>query len=165
MNINETKQLLSRVAAVDNRDLSEAMAVEWHDLIGHLQYSVADRALTLARKDPMIDWIQPKHILMKARDAITELNKEEQVGKIPDEANWQGVSKPDNFDEMVQFYRELWRDAPWDRYIKTSAMTVGTSHTAPRPIVILASDVEIDRRARESARRLGRAVPEARWSN
>ncbi len=93
MHINETKQILARVAAVDSRELSEAMAQAWHDIIGHIDYTVAVRAVILAQRDPQIQWIQPKHVLGKAVDATLELNRELRRNQYPDDT-WKEDPQP-----------------------------------------------------------------------
>lgn len=163
MNLSETKELLAKIAAVDNRDLSETMAKAWFEVVGGLSYRVAERALILARRDPKIDWLQPKHIMEKSRDAIAELNREETAEQTPEETGWVACDRPSNYEEMVEFYRKLWEVAPWERYTKTGGMTAGTSYSRPQPIEIRVSGNELDRRIRESAKKVGWTVPEPRW--
>ena len=164
MNLRDTKELLARIAAVDNRDLSEATAQAWHEVIGHLSFPVAERALTLARQDPKVDYLQPKHIIEKTRDAINELNQVQRALEEPDESKWQACDKPINFDEVVEFWKQVYQHQPWDRYTKTGAVTAGTNHSKGAPIEINVSAQELDRRARQSAAKLGWDVPEMRWS-
>lgn len=164
MNLTETKELLARIAAVDNRDLSEATALAWHDVIGSLSYRVADRALTLARRDPQINWIEPRHILAKVHLAVAELNREAQAELEPEESDWQPCDRPANYDEMVEFYNKLWEACPWDRYTKTGSMTRGTTYTRPQPIEVRVGAAELDRRIRMSAQKMGWTIPEPRWN-
>jgi hypothetical protein len=163
MNLTEVKELLAKVAAVDNRDLSEITAKAWYEVIGGLSFRVADRALVLARRDARINWLEPKHIIEKSRDAIAELNREETAKQEPEEGAWQACSKPTNFDEMCEFYRKLWEVAPWDRYVQTGGFTAGTSYSKPQRIETRVSATELDRRIRESAKKVGWTVPEPRW--
>jgi len=164
MNLRDTKELLAKIAAVDNRDLSEATAQAWHDVVGHLSFPVAKRALKLARQDPKVDYLQPRHIIEKTRDAISELNKSQRTLEEPDESKWQPCSKPVNFDEVVKFWNEVYQNEPWERYTKTGAVSAGTSHSPGVPIEINVSPQELDRRARQSAAKLGWQVPEMRWN-
>lgn len=164
MILSETKDLLARVAAVDNRELSEAMAQEWHSIIGQLSYRVAERALILARRDPQIEWIQPKHILAKMHFAVAELNREEQLGKDSEDANWNPCDKPLNYDEMVEFYTKLYQANPWDTRVKTGMMTSGGAYGKPQPIIVRALGAELDRRIRAKADEIGWTIPEPRWN-
>ena len=127
--LTEVKELLSKVAAVDNRDLSELTAKAWYEVIGGVSYDVAQRALILARQDPRINWIEPKHILGKSRDAILDLNKERASHTMPDEDRWTPSQPPSNYAEMVKFYKDLYKIAPWhvdtDIAIQRSADKVG----------------------------------------
>lgn len=164
MNLTETKELLAKIAAVDNRDLSEITAKAWYEVIGGLSYTVADRALIMARSDPKINWLEPRHILEKSRDAIGELNREEIAKQEPEDSNWKPCDRPTNFDEMVTFYRELYEVAPWDAYTKTGQYTAGSIHTRPRQITVLVSESELASRIRQSADKVGWTVPEPRWN-
>ena len=147
MTLNEVKELLSKIAAVDNRDLSELTAKAWYEVIGGISYQVADRALVLARQDPRINWLEPKHILGKSRDAIMELNQEQAKKSIPDEQRYNPSPPPENYAEIVSFYRELYKVAPWDPY------------TGNLPC----SGAELDRRIQGSADRMGWSVPVPIW--
>lgn len=163
MNLSETKELLAKVASVDNRELSETMAKAWFEVIGGLSYRVAERALILARRDSRVDWLMPKHIMEKSRDAIAELNREEVAEQVPEETTWVACDRPSNYDEMVEFYQKLWKANPWERYAKTGGMTSGTAYGKPQPIEIRVTGNELDRRIREKAKELGWTVPEPRW--
>lgn len=163
MNLTEVKELLAKVAAVDNRELSEVMAKAWFEVIGSLSYRVAERALVLARRDSRIDWLMPKHIMEKSRDAIAELNREETARQEPEEGAWQACDRPSNFNEMVEFYQKLWQVAPWERYTHTGGFTAGTSYSKPQRIETRVGATELDRRIRESAKKVGWTVPEPRW--
>lgn len=92
MNLAQSKQLLEEVSAVDNRKLTPEMVSAWHKIIGHVDYAVAERALVLARRDPLIGYLEPKHIVGKVRDATIELN-DELRDKDPEE-DWVGEPQP-----------------------------------------------------------------------
>jgi len=76
VNIAQSKQILEEVSVIDNRKLSNELVAAWHKIIGHLDYSVAERALLLARRDPNVSYLEPKHLIAKVRDATIELNDE-----------------------------------------------------------------------------------------
>ena len=92
MNLSEAKSLLDEVAAIDNRKLSPELVTAWHKVIGHVDYRVAERALVLARRDPAIQYLEPKHIVAKTRDAIIELNAEQR--EEGPEASWKSEPVP-----------------------------------------------------------------------
>lgn len=163
MNLTETKELLAKIAAVDNRDLSEVTAKAWFEVIGGLSYTVAERALVLARQDPKINWLEPRHILEKSRDAVGLLNREQMMEQEPEENYWKSCDKPTNYNEMVEFYRKLYEVAPWDAYTLTGSYTPGTTYTQPKQITRLVSDTELASRIRQSADKVGWTIPEARW--
>jgi len=93
MNLAESKKLLDEVSAIDNRKLSNELVSAWHKVIGHLDYKVAERALVLARRDPQVQYLEPKHIVAKTRDAIIELN-EEQRSEVSEESEWKSEPIP-----------------------------------------------------------------------
>lgn len=78
MNKIETKALLDKIAAVDNRKLTPEAVEAWHDVIGFMPYDIALAALALARKDDRIQWLEPKNIVSWAREAAFQLDRQEQ---------------------------------------------------------------------------------------
>jgi len=78
MNKIETKALLDKIAAVDNRKLTPEAVEAWHDVIGFMPYEIALAALALARKDDRIQWLEPKNIVSWAREAAFQLDRQEQ---------------------------------------------------------------------------------------
>lgn len=75
MNLAETKKLLTQVAAVDNRKLSEETATAWQHILAHVPLEIAQEALTLARRDPNIQYLEPKHIVSWAKEAAFRLDR------------------------------------------------------------------------------------------
>jgi len=75
MNLNETKQLLTEVAAIDNRKLSEETAKAWQAILGFMPLDIAKEALHLARKDDRINWLEPKNIVSWAKEAAFKLDR------------------------------------------------------------------------------------------
>jgi hypothetical protein len=67
MRLSDVTQILHYLAIVDNRNVSDSAAEVWHEIIGHLDFETAKEASLLARQDPAISWIEPRHILAKAR--------------------------------------------------------------------------------------------------
>ena len=66
MRLSDVTQILHYLAVVDNRNVSDTAAEVWHGIIGHLDFETAKESSLLARQDPKIDWIEPKHILAKS---------------------------------------------------------------------------------------------------
>lgn len=76
MNKTDTERLVRKAAVLDNRHVNDAVIEAWYELVGHLSYEVAERSLRIARQDPNIAYLEPKHVLGKSRDGIVELNTE-----------------------------------------------------------------------------------------
>lgn len=93
MNLKEAKSLLDEVAAIDNRKLSPELVTAWHKIVGHVDYSVAQRALVLARRDATVTYLEPKHIVAKVPLAIAELNAE-QRDRESEEKGWKSEPIP-----------------------------------------------------------------------
>jgi hypothetical protein len=75
MNLNETKELLKEIAAVDNRKLDAETLTVWHGYVGHLKYEVAREALRLARLDDRVNWLEPRHLSSWASQAGANVAK------------------------------------------------------------------------------------------
>lgn len=75
MNLNEIKQLLTEVSAIDNRKLSEQTAEAWEAVLRFMPLDIAREALHLARKDDRINWLEPKHIVAWAKEAAFKLDR------------------------------------------------------------------------------------------
>jgi hypothetical protein len=75
MNLNEAKQLLTEVAAIDNRKLSDQTANAWQSVLRDIPLEIAKEALHLARRDDRISWMEPKHIYSWAKDAAIKLDR------------------------------------------------------------------------------------------
>jgi len=67
MRLSDVTQILHYLAIVDNRNVSDSAAEVWHEIIGHLDFETAKEASLLARQDSAINWIEPRHILVKSR--------------------------------------------------------------------------------------------------
>jgi hypothetical protein len=93
MNIGETAQIVQRVTVIDGRVASDQMVNAWHDLIGHLQFEVANRAATLAMQDHQIPQVAPKHVLGKMASAVAELNALLREN-VSDESTWKSDPEP-----------------------------------------------------------------------
>ena len=76
MNKTEAEAIVRRLAVLDNRRIDVTVIDTWHELIGHISYAVGERALLKAMQDAGISWVEPKHVLAKAREARMELDLE-----------------------------------------------------------------------------------------
>lgn len=86
----DTERLVRKVAVLDNRVVNEAVIDAWHEVVGHIAYEVAERALVKARQDPNVPYLEPRHVLAKCREAIMELNDEHRT---PEE-RWHSDPEP-----------------------------------------------------------------------
>lgn len=93
MQIAETAQIVERVTLIDGRTASDEMVRAWHDLVGHLQFEVANKAATLALQDYQIPQVAPKHILAKTPSAVSELNALLRQN-VSDESTWRSDPEP-----------------------------------------------------------------------
>jgi len=83
MNKTETLNLLKEISAVDNRQLTSEVVDAWHKIIGIVPYDIAQEALHLARADERIVYLEPKHIIAKAKVAAEELDRKDRITKGP----------------------------------------------------------------------------------
>lgn len=90
MNLNETKSILKDVALIDNRKLDEAVAMAWHAVIGRMDFEVAKQALILARQDPSINYLEPKHLVQWGKEASHRMQRDRTT---PSEA-LEGIPEP-----------------------------------------------------------------------
>ena len=75
MQITETKELLRRIAIVDNRKVSEDTLQAWHGIIGGIPFDIAQEALNLAQQDATIKYLEPRHIVGWAKEAAFRLDR------------------------------------------------------------------------------------------
>jgi hypothetical protein len=77
----DTASILEFLSLTDNRKIHPDGILAWHGLIGHLDFDLAREAAHLAKQDVAIDWVEPKHILAKARiiadRKLTETRREQ----------------------------------------------------------------------------------------
>ena len=78
MKKTETEQLLREMFAIDGRKLDADKLLAWHNVIGGMPLDIAQRALRMARQDERISYIEPKHIIGKAKEAAEAMDREEQ---------------------------------------------------------------------------------------
>jgi len=83
MNISEVKQLLTEIAAIDNRKLSEEVAQAWYSVLGFMPLDIAREALHLARKDDRIGWLEPKNLVTWAKEAAFKMDRDKPKVELP----------------------------------------------------------------------------------
>lgn len=66
MTPDQTKQVLAKIALVDNRLVDLATIAAWHEIIGHLSYDDAMQAVTNHRRNSF-DYLTPAHVVAGAR--------------------------------------------------------------------------------------------------
>jgi hypothetical protein len=93
MRIEDTKEIVQRVCTVEGRTVSKELVGAWHDLIGGMDYEVANRAASLALTDHNIHQVLPKHVLAKKQAAIAELNEVLRKASF-DESEWRWDPQP-----------------------------------------------------------------------
>jgi len=76
MNITETRTILEKVAAIDNRKVTPESLDAWHDIIGAIPFDIAKQALKLAQQDSSVKYLEPRHIMGWAKEAAFRLDKE-----------------------------------------------------------------------------------------
>lgn len=75
MNINETKQLLDTIAAIDNRKVTVETVQAWHGVVGAIPFDIALEALKLAQQDSSIKYLEPRNIVSWAKEAAFRLDR------------------------------------------------------------------------------------------
>lgn len=93
MKKDETEQLLREMFAIDGRKLDADKLLAWHNVIGGMPLDIAQRALRMARQDERISYVEPKHIIGKAKEAAEAMDREEQRNKKQEPVK-QGVKMP-----------------------------------------------------------------------
>jgi hypothetical protein len=68
VNIGETARILAKAQLVDNRQITELVIKEWHEVIGHLFYEDAYNAVTEHRRTST-EYLLPGHVVAGARRA------------------------------------------------------------------------------------------------
>lgn len=85
MKKTDTATVLEFLSLTDNRKITEDRIFAWHDAIGHLDFDIARAAVTEAVRDDSISWVEPKHILAKARVVIDRIEIEKRRNAAPTE--------------------------------------------------------------------------------
>ncbi len=76
MNRLETAQLLKEIAVIDNRKVTEELIDGWHAIIKHVPFDIGQEAHKLARRNPSVTYLEPKHIVSYAQEAAYSLDRQ-----------------------------------------------------------------------------------------
>jgi hypothetical protein len=83
MNAAETKELLRQIAVIDKRQVTPETISAWQSILAHIPLDVALEAHKLARRDSNVAYLEPRHIVVWAKEAAFKLDrkkpKEEEV--------------------------------------------------------------------------------------
>lgn len=77
MNKVEVHKLLTEIAVIDKRQVTPELAEAWHGIMGHIPLDVAQEAHKLARRDSAIQYLEPRHIVVWAKEAAYKLDREQ----------------------------------------------------------------------------------------
>lgn len=77
MNLKETEILLREMFAIDGRLVDAERIKAWHNVLSNMPLEIAQRGLRLARQDERIHYVEPKHIIAKAKESAEALDREE----------------------------------------------------------------------------------------
>lgn len=94
MQLKEIEILLREMFAIDGRILDADRIKAWHNSIGFMPLDVAQEALRMARRDERINYIEPKHLIAKAKEAALELDRQEQQKELKEQSKFEGVPCP-----------------------------------------------------------------------
>jgi hypothetical protein len=76
MNRLETAQLLKEIAVIDNRKVTEELIDGWHAIIKHVPFDIGQESHKLARRNPSVTYLEPKHIVSYAQEAAYSLDRQ-----------------------------------------------------------------------------------------
>lgn len=93
MKKTDTATVLEFLSLTDNRKITEEKILAWHQAIGHLDFDVAREAVNAAVRDDSISWVEPKHILAKAR-VIKDRIEHDIKRATPFKSSWAGSPMP-----------------------------------------------------------------------
>lgn len=108
MQISETKEILRRVALIDNRKVSPETIEAWHSIIGSIPFEIAQEALKLAQQDATIKYLEPRHVYAWSKEAAFRLDRNKPVETPKGQVSPQPKCKHDRLLlECVACCREL----------------------------------------------------------
>lgn len=99
MNIQETAAVLAKIKLIDNREVTELVIREWHDIINGLEYADAITAVREHRKKST-DYLLPGHVVAGAWRAKEARERDARKTRALPWGNV--ITIPDDFAEMTQ---------------------------------------------------------------
>jgi len=99
VNIQETAAVLAKIKLIDNREITELVIREWHDIIGHIEYADAIVAVREHRKTST-DYLLPGHVVQGARRARDARERDARKHRALPAGNV--ITMPPDFHEMTQ---------------------------------------------------------------
>lgn len=116
MNLRETEQFLRDIAAIDGRQVTAERIKNWQAILENVPLDIAEEALKLARRDASIDYLEPKHIIAKAKQWAEQQDTEQrrQQAMTPVKREFQGIACPkcihdSTLAECQICCREMWQ--------------------------------------------------------
>lgn len=130
MNRNELAVLLTRLQALDNRQVDRAVADAWWPIVGHLAFEDALEAMHNHFRNNPDTYLKPGHIAVGARsirDSRTRYDHtRDDRGDAPRPGNLKAMSAawddPDAWDEQVRAYNDQLRNAGQAHYVLDSKL-------------------------------------------
>jgi hypothetical protein len=101
MLMDQTSELLTVLAAVDNREVTEFTIGAWHEVIGHLDYSIARAAVIAARQNTTISYVEPRHVLAHAETLHSQRERQQRIAAAGQERIYKTSPKPANFEALA----------------------------------------------------------------
>lgn len=74
MNIEQTAKVLTKIQLIDNRQVGQLTILEWHDIIGDLEYEDAIAAVRIHRNEST-EYLTPAHIRMNISRVERDLRR------------------------------------------------------------------------------------------
>lgn len=96
MNLRETEQFLRDISAIDGRQVTAERIKNWQAILENVPLDIAEEALKLARRDATIDYLEPKHIIAKAKQWAEQQDTEQrrQQAMNPAKREFTGIPAP-----------------------------------------------------------------------
>lgn len=96
MNLKETEQFLRDLSAIDGRQVTADRIKNWQSILENVPLAIAEEAHKLARRDASIEYLEPRHIIAKAKQWAEQQDVEErrQQAMNPVKTQFQGIPAP-----------------------------------------------------------------------
>lgn len=96
MNLKETETLLRELSAIDGRQITAERIKAWQSVLESMPLDIAQEAHKMARMDETIGYLEPKHLIAKAKEAALRMEQEErrQQAMTPKPQEFKGILAP-----------------------------------------------------------------------